>query len=376
MRDVMVVGVGTTRFAQYEDRTWIDHGVEAVSAALTDAGLAWTDMERAYCGAMGAVGPYAGNRVGHELGLTGVPIQNIDNASASGNSAFHSACLAVGTEQCDVAIGFGVGQLGRSMGNNMGDEGQVRRFVARAYGNAMAIFALAAKRRMHEFGTPVEAFAKIAEKSKHYGSLNPHSQIRKRYTVEEILEARPIADPLTLPMCCPVGDGGAAVIVASRDVAARLGAAPVRVRHTAMYGETFQQERAWGHALMLAEGARDFYETAGMGPEELDVVQIHDATANEELEYYEALGLCGVGEGDRLALDGDTGPGGRIPVNTDGGLISRGHPLGPTGCAQIAEITRQLRGQAGPRQVEGARTGLIQQTGAGEVFFLHMLTRE
>lgn len=130
-----------------------------------------------------------------------------------------------------------------------------------------------------------------------------------------------------------------------------------------------------GHATCLGRAAADFYERASIGPSDLDVVQLHDATANEELEYYEALGLCSVGEGERLVADGETGPGGRIPVNTDGGLMSRGHPFGPTGLAQVAEITRQLRGQAGPRQVDEAKVGLVQQTGAGEIFYLHLLER-
>src|SRR4051794_39081645 len=212
MRDVMVVGVATTRFFQYKDRTYVDLGVEAVTGALADAGLEWRDIQRAYCGAVAPLGPYAGNRVGHELGLTGVPIQNVDNASASGNSAFHSACLAVGTEQCDIAIGFGVGQLGRAMGDMSGSEDQKRRYMAQDYGNPMAIFALAAQRRMHEFGTTPEIFGMIAEKSKLYGSLNPNAQIQRRFTLDEIMGARIVADPLTLPMCCPVGDGGAAVI--------------------------------------------------------------------------------------------------------------------------------------------------------------------
>jgi len=375
MREVVIVGVGTTRFGQFNDRTYVDHGVEAVAAALSDASLKWTDIQRGYCGQVPPIGPFAGNRVGHEFGLTGIPIQNVDNASASGNAAFHLAVMAVATEQCDTAIGFGVGQLGRMLDVPAGGEQLHRQYMAQAFGNPMVIFALAAQRRMHEYGTPVEVFARIAEKSKLYGSLNPYSQIQKRFTVDEILSARPIADPLTLPMCCPVGDGGAAVIVTTRQVAERLGAIPVRVRLSEIYGESFQQDTAWGHAICVGRAAAAFYERAGIGPSDLDVVQLHDATANEELEYYEALGLCGVGEGDRLVLDGETGPGGRIPVNTDGGLMSRGHPFGPTGLAQVSEITRQLRGQSGPRQVEGAKLGLVQQTGAGEVFYLHLLSR-
>ena len=374
MRETVIIGVGMTRFSQYKDRGYVDLGVEAVMKALDDAGVTWPQIERAYCGASMPVGPFAGNRVGHELGLSGVPIVNVDNASASGNSAFHLAHLAVATEQCEIALAFGVGQLGRRMADSSGQEDELRKMMARAYGNAMTIFALAARRRMEVFGTSVETFARIAVKSKQYGSMCPTAQIQKPFTLEQVLEARPIADPLTLPMCCPVGDGGAAVVVTTPAVAARIGATqPIKILSSLMFGETFQEEQAWGHARILARGAAEAYEMSGIGPPDFDVVQLHDATANEELEYYEALQLCGPGEGDRLVHDGDTALGGRLPVNTDGGLISRGHPLGPTGCAQVHEIVTQLRGRAGDRQVENARTALIQMTGAGEVFFLHTL---
>jgi benzoylsuccinyl-CoA thiolase BbsB subunit len=376
MRAVRVLGVGTTRFGQYTDRSYVELGVEAVSAALHDAGVGWPEVQRAYCGAVAPLGPFAGNRVGRELGLTGVPIVNVDNASASGNSAFHLAYLAVATEQCDVALAFGVGQLGREMGNVFGSKAERRKFMARAYGNAMTIFALAARRRMEVFGTSPEIFGRIAQKSKQYGAMNPNSQIQREFTLEQIMDARMIADPLTLPMCCPVGDGAAAVVVTSNEVADRLGGQPaVTVRTSMMFGETFEQDAAWGHAAMVAKAAEATYEASAVSPQDFDVVQLHDATANEELEYYEALGLCPVGEADKLVMEGATGLGGSIPVNTDGGLISRGHPLGPTGCAQVHEMVLQLRNTAGPRQVEGAKLGLIQMTGAGEVFFLHILQR-
>jgi acetyl-CoA acetyltransferase len=374
MRDTVVIGVGMTRFGQHEERGYVDLGAEAVRAALADAGVGWPEIERAYCGAVAPVGPVAGNRVGHELGLSGVPIVNVDNASASGNSAFHLAHLAVATEQCDIALAFGVGKLGRNPIESAGQEDELRRHTARAYGNAMTIFALAARRRMEVYGTTVETFARIAVKSKHYGSLCPTAHIQKPFTLEEVLDARPIADPLTLPMCCPLSDGAAAVVVTTSNVAARIGAAqPIKVLSSLMFGETYQDKQAWGHGAMLAAAATSAYEATGIGPLDFDIVQLHDATANEELEYYEALQLCGPGEADKLVMDSETGLGGRIPVNTDGGLMSRGHPLGPTGCAQVHEIVTQLRGRAGARQVEGARTGLIQMTGGGEVFFLHML---
>ena len=375
MADVVIIGVGMTRFGQYADRTYVDLGVAAVIDALGDAGIEWPQIERAYCGASTPVGPFAGNRVGHELGLSGVPIVNVDNASASGNSAFHLAYLAVATEQCDIALGFGVGQLGRGAIDASGASTEERnKNVASAAGGAMTIFSLAARRRMEVFGTSAEIFGRIALKSKQYGLMAPKAQIQKEFTLEQIMSARMIADPLTLPMCCPVGDGGAAVIVTTPKVAARLGVTrTVKVNTSMMFGETFQQDSAWGLDSILSKAALRTYEVAGIGPSDFDVVQLHDATANEELEYYEALQLCGPGEGDKLVMDGVTGLGGRLPVNTDGGLISRGHPLGPTGCAQVYEIVHQLRGEAGGRQVDNARTALIQMTGAGSVFFLHIL---
>lgn len=373
MRDVHVVGVATTPFGRHTERSYVDLGVDAVRAALADAGVPWPEVQRAYCGAVAPIGPVAGNLVGQQLGLTGLPIQNVDNASASGNAAVHMAWQAVATEQCEIALAFGVGQMGRTMPSL--DEQQARQAVAQARSSAMTLFALAAQRRMHERGTPPEVFGRIAVKSKLYGSLNPNAQIRTPMSLEEVMAARPVADPLTRPMCCPVGDGAAAVVLASPAAAARLDADPVRLIASMMFGETHQPERAWGHGLMVAAAASALYEETGVGPADLDLVELHDATANEELEYYEALGLCSEGEGDRLVMDGETGPGGSIPVNTDGGLMSRGHPLGPTGCAQVAEVVLQLRGGAGDRQVEGARTGLVQQTGMGEVFFLHLLQR-
>lgn len=377
MREVVVAGIGVTRFGQYTDRGFIDLGVEAVGRALDDAGVEWRDIQRVYCGAMAPTGPFAGNRVGQELGVTGVPIVNLDNASASGNSAFHHAYLAIATEQCDVALAMGVGQNGRTLAGGAGPDLRERsRAAAQATGNAMVIFSLAAQRRMAEFGTKPETFGRIAMKSKEYGYLNPNSQIQRRYTLEEIMTARMIAEPLTLPMCCPVGDGGGAAVLMSRQKAERIARQPlVKVAGSYMKGQIFQQRQAWSEGPTLAVAAREFYTATGVGPEDLDVVQLHDATSSEELDYYECLELCKPGEADGLVHDGATGPGGRIPVNTDGGLTTRGHPLGPTGLAQVHEIVLQLRGEAGPRQVEHAKTGLIQQTGAGTVCFLHLLQR-
>jgi acetyl-CoA acetyltransferase len=373
MRDVVVAGVGMARFGRYKDKTFVDHGVEAAQAALADAGLQWLDIEDAYCGACG-IGGFVGNRIGQQLGLSGVPIVNVDNASASGSSAFRLAYHAVAEGRCEVAMAMGTGQIGRRMMNPLGRD-EMLKMLAGGQTNAMALFALVAQRRMHCHGTPAEVFGRIAVKSHWFAARNPYAQYQKETTLEEVMAGRMIADPLTLQMCCPSGDGGAAAILTTPEWARRLGRRPlVRVRSSVMKGE-FWGDSPWTMDLLTASAAKEAYDKAGVGPEDFDLVQLHDATANEELEYYEALGLCPPGEGDRLVMDGDVGPGGRIPVNTDGGLISRGHPLGPTGIAQVWETTMQLRGEAGGRQVADARLGLIQMIGAGAVCFITILER-
>jgi acetyl-CoA acetyltransferase len=362
-----------TRFGRYEDKSFIDHGVEAVNAALLDAGRTWPEIQEVYCGACG-IGAFAGNQVGQQLGLTGVPIVNVDNASASGSSAFRQAYYAVAEERCDIALAMGVGQMGRQMTMPV-SKIEVLKSQGQALTNAMTIFALVAQRRMHAYGTKPEIFGRIAVKSHWFAARNPYAQYQKETTLEEVMSGRVIADPLTLQMCCPSGDGGAAAVLTTPKIAERLGRHPmVRVKTCVMKGEIFG-DRPWTMDTLTQVTAREAYEKAGIGPEDLDFVQLHDATANEELEYYEALDLCRPGEGDKLVVDNEVGPGGRIPVNTDGGLISRGHPLGPTGLAQMWETVMQLRGDAGARQVPDAKLGLIQMIGAGAVCFVTILER-
>jgi acetyl-CoA acetyltransferase len=370
VREVAVVGVGMTRFGQYPDQSYVAHGVEATRNALADAGLDWNEIQYMYCGAA-SVGMYPGNRVGRELGLTGVPIINVENASASGSTAFREAYFAVADERCDIAVAVGVGKMGRIGGGGGGNRSE--QLAARATGPSppVATFAMRARRRMAEYGTDPKVFAQIAVKNHRHGSLNPYAQLQEEYTLEEVLASRIIADPLHLLECCPTGDGGAAAIVATPAIAARLGRHPV-VRVTA---SAFSSARYEDEPSLTTTASRDAYEQAGLGPDDLDMVQLHDAFSNEELEYYAELGVCEPDEADRLVMDGDTALGGRIPFNTDGGLIARGHPIGPTGLAQVWETTLQLRGDAGPRQIDGAKTGLLQMIGAGGVCLIHILQR-
>jgi acetyl-CoA acetyltransferase len=205
--------------------------------------------------------------------------------------------------------------------------------------------------------------------------MNPNAHFQQQYTLEEVQNSRMVADPLHLLECCPRGEGGAAAIVTTPQIAQRLGRHPlVSVAASAFKSELHTQD-PFAEWILTDETARVAYESSGIGPRDLDLVQVHDAVSSEEIEYYEALGICPPGEGDGLVMAGETEIGGRIPFNTDGGLISRGHPIGPTGLAQIWETTLQLRGAAGPRQVEGATVGLAQMIGAGSVCVIHILKR-
>lgn len=377
MREVVVAGVGMGRFGRFADTTAVDHGVHASLLALADAGLTWQEVGVFYCGAS-SVGNIPGNFIADRLGRTGVEVVNVDNASASGSTAFRLAHLAVATGVADVAMACGVGKMDREYFSDPrkvlgGGDFNLRDVLARAQLNAASVFALVARRRMHDRGTSPEVFARVAVKSHDAGALNPNAHFQKPITVEQALGAKLIADPLRLYDCCPTSDGGAAAIVTTREIAQRLGRHPqVRVLSSAAMS-TDDETSPWDNPSLTAATARRAYDAAGVGPEDLDLFQVHDAFSSEELEYYEPLGICPPGDAERLVMEGDTALGGRIPCNTDGGLLSRGHPIGPTGLAQVWETTHQLRGTAGARQVAGARTGLCQMIGRGPVCIVHVL---
>jgi acetyl-CoA acetyltransferase len=326
--------------------------------------------------------PMTGVRVMKEFGLTGLPIQRVENASATGAAAFREACWAVESGRYDVVMVLGFDRMTamiQSSSHNT-DAGNLEDSILPA-----AFFALWATRRMHERGTKPEHLARIAAKNWNNGALNPMSQRQadKPVTVEKVLGSGMVAWPLTKMMSCPIGDGAACAIVGRPELARRLNPGRPLVRVTASHLGSEKYERGHlfvgpvvGPARMTSDGAKDVYEQAGVGPEDLDLVQVHDAFAIEELEYYELLGLCRRGEAEGCIERGDFELGGRVPVSTDGGLIARGHPGGPTGLAQIWETTLQLRGEAGKRQVKDARIGLSQIMGGGSVCLIHVLQRE
>ncbi len=225
----------------------------------------------------------------------------------------------------------------------------------------MDVYAAAARNHMERYGTTVEQFAAISAKNSRHGHLNPRAQFRDELTVEEVLAEPMIAEPLTRPMCSPIGDGAAAVVLVSPARAARMGITdPVRIRSVVLHSGWDRGPDEEDAARLCA---REAYEEAGVGPEDLSLIECHDATAPAELLAYEALGLCPAGEGGRLVDEGVTTIGGRLPVNTSGGLLRKGHPVGATGIAQIVELTEQIQGRSGARQVEGARVGLAHNGG-------------
>jgi benzoylsuccinyl-CoA thiolase BbsB subunit len=235
-----------------------------------------------------------------------------------------------------------------------------------------ALYAMRARRYMHEYGLTENDIADVSVKARRHGVWNEDAQFRKEVTREEVLASRPVADPLKLFHCCPSGDGAAAVVICSVEKAKKYSSSPIRVIGSEINsGKYMTGYRDMTSPEITLRGAKQLYEEAGIGPEDVDLAEVHDAFAIAELLYYEALGFCAKGDAARLLADGETSVGGSIPVNPSGGLLSKGHPIGSTGVAQIVEIVRQLRGQCGQRQVEGAKVGLTHCTGGGVSGFDH-----
>jgi acetyl-CoA acetyltransferase len=373
--DVFVIGVGMTPFGQ-SDVPVGDLAFAAGVDALDDAGIGFGAVGALYNGYIGGGGLLAGISVAKDLGLTGVPIVHVENASATGSSAFREAVLQVAGGHVEVAMALGFDDMNRMGGSGLFKPGVETVMLPAAF------FAMWATRRMHDYGTTVETFAQIAAKNWNHARHNPNAQRRADHemTVAEVLASKMISYPHTSKMACAAGAGAAGAVVATRAVAERLAAGRPLVQVIASAQET--ERYTDGHIFMGAvvgpgELTRTTslaaYEQAGLGPADLDLVHVHDAFPIEELMYYELLGICGDGEGDKLVAEGATSLGGRIPFSTDGGLTARGHPGGPTGLAQIFDVTRQLRGEAGGCQVDGARTGMAHMMGAGSVCLIHIL---
>ncbi|HJM76054.1 MAG TPA: thiolase family protein [Dehalococcoidia bacterium] len=374
MNDVVILGCGLHRFGRHPDKTVQAMGRVAIKEALDEANVSFKDIQVAYTGRVYS-GMGAGLGVVNELGQLGIPVLNMEMACASSSTAFIQARHVVASGIYDVALVVGFEQMQR---------GLIQIAEETSYGTQMgfnvmpASYALQERRYISDHGATEEMFAQVSVKSHENGALNPNAQYQHAVTLEEVMASRYIAEPIHLLECSPTTDGASAIVIANRSVAERFKPASELVtvagwaQGSGAYvphgtsAEAGDEGEGELNADSLAELARAAYERAGIGPQDVHVTQVHDAFAPGEIFSIESLGLVEEGKGAAAVWEGRTEISGDIPVNTDGGLISRGHPVGATGGAMITEIHRQLSGQAGARQVDGdPQTGLIHNAGIG-----------
>jgi acetyl-CoA acetyltransferase len=375
LRPVYVIGIGLHRYQRASDTTYVDLGLTAAREALADAGIPFSEVESAFTGTT-TIGIGATRPMLRHLGASGIPMAQVENASASGSTAFAQACLEVASGVREVVLAMGVDKpdIPRLAPTKAGIRDLVGARIL-----PFTHFALLTHEYMHRYGVRLEQVAEVAVKNSRNGAQNPYAQRQKARTLDEVLAPPQISGPLTRLQCTPIGEGAAAVIVASSDAIDRLGidrARAVRVLASVTRTERVYTGEGNYDAELTRETTDQAYEEAGVGPSDLDVIELHDAFTIEELLYVEAMGLCGEGEGAALLARGETEIGGTCAVSPSGGLLAMGHPVGPTGVGQIAEITRQLRGEAGPRQQPEAATGLAHMVGVGAVCVVHVLQRE
>ncbi len=374
MDEIYVAGAGMTSFGKHADRTLRSLTEEAVAEALADAGAAPDAIDQAFfsnavASLITGQACITGQAALRHTGLLGIPIVNVENACASGSTAFGLARATLASGVADVAIVVGAEKLShpdktRSFAAfEAGYDQEEPPTAAGGGGNGtvfMDIYAQMARDYMDRTGATEEDFAHVAVKAHAHGALNPKAQYGDPLSTEDVLASRSIAGPLRLLMCSPIGDGAAALVLANARGLERLDADPVRVLAASLVSG---RDRRDGDSTAPERAAQRAYAEAGIAPSDVDVVELHDAAAPAELIVTEELGLCEPGGGPPLLRSGATGLGGRIPINPSGGLLSKGHPVGATGCAQLVELTDQLRGRCGARQVDGASIALAENGG-------------
>ena len=373
MREVVVLGVGMHPFGRFLDKSLVDLAHVAIWDALKDANVPAKDIQVAY-----SANSIGGMTTGQEgirgqtilfpNGFGGIPIVNVENACASASTAFRGVWLEIASGQCDVGLALGT--------EKMFMEDRAKQISALISISQIELakmgmqftggIAMKVRKYMATYGVKKEDLALVAVKNSYNGSLNPYAFHQKAYTLEEVLNSKLIADPLHLFMTSTIADGASAAILCSKEKAKKYSKGPfITIAACALKSgryidTTLSYEKAVSTAALTAEEA---YKQAGVGPKDIDVVELHDAMSPEEIIVTEQLGFCKKGEGVRLLKEGRTKINGDIPVNTSGGLCARGHPVGATGIAQVAEIVWQLRGQAGPRQVANPLVGMCEDNG-------------
>jgi benzoylsuccinyl-CoA thiolase BbsB subunit len=362
--NVYVTGASMIPMGKYPDASYAGLAVPPLIEALRHAGIPKEDVGAVFCGTSFG-GMMTAQRITKAVGIGHVPTVNVDNACSGGATAVHLGWQAIREGRTDVAIAIGVDKLTQFGGGTLPlvlEDREVHQGVAMP-----AVYAMRAQRYLHETDATVEDFAQVSVKSRAHGFLNPLAQMRKPTSVEEVLASRKIADPFTLLMCCPTGDGAAVVVLVSEEYYRKNGGPAIKVKASVLHSGMVDEgtSRSMIRPTISELSANDAYKMAGIGPDDVDTIELHDAFAAAEIIYYETFGLAPWGEGFKLMRDGATTFGGKVVVNPSGGLLSKGHPVGASGVAQVAEMFWQLTGTAGARQVDNARIGMTHVTGGG-----------
>ncbi len=380
MSDVYILGTDMIKFGKFPDRSVPQIGAEAALLALDDAGLTIHDMEALYCGNLMQANAMVGQRILQQIGQTGIPVVNCANACATGATAFREGWTAIKAGLYDLVLCVGVEQMagagllggGGGSGKGIPTEGLL------GSGTMPAVFAEAGMEHARKYGTTFEQFAKVSVKNHWHSTMNPKARYQIETPLEEVMNAEMISYPNTKLMCSVNVDGSAAAVLASEKMAKKLGLKrAVKVKASILTSDRFTQRDLTMPDVNTCtrEAAKKAYEMSGVGPEDINLIELHDCFATAEILHYENLGICKDGEAGRLIDEKQTYLGGRIPVNVSGGLLSKGHPLGATGIANIYEVTTHLRGEAGKRQVQDARHGLTHVIGLGSACAIHVLEK-
>ncbi|MBM4267945.1 MAG: thiolase family protein [Deltaproteobacteria bacterium] len=378
MSDVYILGTDMIKFGRFPDKNVADLGAEAALLALDDAGVSIQDIEALWCGNLMEAGAMVGQRILQQIGQTGIPVVNCANACATGATAFRDAWLSIKAGVYDLVLAVGVEQMGKGLLGGPGGRSGIPKEGLLGSGTMPAVFAEAGMEHARKYGTTFAQFAKVSVKNHHHSTMNPKAMYQLETPLEMVMNAEMISYPNTKLMCSVNVDGAAAAVLASEKKAKELGLKrAVRVRASVLTSDPFTERD-----LVMPDvntctrnAAKKAYEMAGVGPEDVNLVELHDCFATAEILHYENLGLCKDGEAGRMIDEGEVALGGRVPVNCSGGLLSKGHPLGATGIANIYEVSTHLRGEAGKRQVEGARIGLTHVIGLGSACAIHVLEK-
>jgi acetyl-CoA acetyltransferase len=394
-RDVWVLGAHMTKFGRYPDRDLIDLGAEAAMAALADGGVTIADMDVLGAGNLFEASTGVGQRLQKQIGQTGIPVYNVANACATGATALRCVYMAIKSGEAEMGLAVGLEQMGKQglLGASARSDKNVYEPKGR-YGAVMSVegrvgttlmpgvFAQAGMEYAgrHD-GVDFEQFAKVAEKNHAHSTLNPLAQYQKQFSLDEVMNADMMAYPNTLLMCCPTGDGAAAAVLVSEEKLQTLSddqrARAVRISASVMTSDPWTESDQVQPDVntLTRDAASKAYEISGVDPADLDLVELHDCFATAELIHYDNLQLCAPGEAGKFIDERGPWRDGATPVNVSGGLISKGHPLGATGIANVYEVATHLRGEAGDRQIEGATVGLTHVIGLGSACAVHVLEK-